>query len=120
MANFQNQKDPIHSVKLNAGTKRTYFFDVMEAYNGELHILITESIKRHDRNGFERHKIVLHKQDFHRFVEKLQSTVDFIKDKQPDFDYSKYDDKVDSWDNPEAFPPKEPKEMQDKQEDITW
>ncbi len=52
---------------------------------------ITESKKRQDGNGFERHKIFLYKEDFNRFVESLQDAVNHVKDELlPDYDYDEF------------------------------
>lgn len=40
---------------------------------------ITESTKKFNGDGFERHKIFIYKEDFNRFVQSLQDTVNEIK-----------------------------------------
>ena len=61
----------IHSKVVRAG-KRTYFFDVKSTRNEEYYLTITESKKKFEDNGnfhYEKHKIFLYKEDFHKFTE---------------------------------------------------
>ncbi len=76
------------SKKLRAGKRRTYFFDVRSTKQGDFFLTITESKKKFDGDGYESHKIFLYKEDFKKFVEALNETVDYIKsDLMPDYDY---------------------------------
>ena len=78
-------KQEIHSKVIRAG-KRTYFFDVKSTRNDELYLTITESKKRFENEGkfhYEKHKIFLYKEDFHKFIDSLQEVIDYIGDKQP-------------------------------------
>jgi len=79
-------KQEIFSKVVRAG-KRTYFFDVKATRGDEYYITITESKKKYSENGkfyYEKHKVFLYKEDFDKFVENLQSVVDFIREKQPE------------------------------------
>lgn len=76
------------SKKLKAGKRRTYFFDVRSTKQGDFFLTITESKKKFDNDGYESHKIFLYKEDFKKFLEALNETVDYIKSElMPDYDY---------------------------------
>lgn len=76
------------SKKLRAGKRRTYFFDVRSTKQGDFFLTITESKKKFDSDGYDSHKIFLYKEDFKKFVEALNETVDYIKTElMPDYDY---------------------------------
>ncbi len=77
-----------YSKKLKAGTRRTYFFDVRSTKQKDYFITITESKKKFEGDGYESHKIYLYKEDFKKFVESLNETINYVKtDLMPDFDY---------------------------------
>ena len=76
------------SKKLKAGKRRTYFFDVRSTKQGDFFLTITESKKKFDGDGYDSHKIFLYKEDFKKFLESLNETVDYIKTElMPDYDY---------------------------------
>jgi hypothetical protein len=76
------------SKKLRAGKRRTYFFDVRSTKQGDYFITITESKKKFDSEGYESHKIFLYKEDFKKFVEALNETLNHVKTElMPDYDY---------------------------------
>lgn len=76
------------SKKLRAGKRRTYFFDVRSTKQNDFFLTITESKKKFDSDGYESHKIFLYKEDFKKFLEALNETVNYIKtDLMPDYDY---------------------------------
>jgi hypothetical protein len=76
------------SKKLKAGKRRTYFFDVRSTKQGDFFLTITESKKKFDGEGYESHKIYLYKEDFKKFMEAMNESVDYIKTElMPDFDY---------------------------------
>jgi hypothetical protein len=80
------------SRKLKAGKRRTYFFDVRSTKQGDYFVTITESKRRFDKPGYDSHKIFLYKEDFKKFAEALNETLDHIKTElNPDFDYDSYD-----------------------------
>lgn len=80
------------SRKLRAGKKRTYFFDVRSTKQGDYFVTITESKRRFDRPGYDSHKIFLYKEDFTKFGEALNETINHIKTElNPEFDYDAYD-----------------------------
>ena len=74
-----NGQDEVYSKAVRAG-KRTYFFDVKSTRRGDYYFTITESKKRFGRDGkfhFEKHKIFLYKEDFDKFLESLNETLEF-------------------------------------------
>ena len=76
------------SKKLRAGKRRTYFFDVRSTKQGDFFLTITESKKKFDSDGYEMHKIFLYKEDFKKFMDALNETVDYIKQELlPDYDF---------------------------------
>jgi hypothetical protein len=96
----ENKFDIVHSTKIPAGKRRTYFIDVRKTKGADYFISITESTKRFDGKGIEKHKIFLYKEDFTRFVEKLNESVNYIKtDLMPDYDFDLYARKQEEWEN---------------------
>lgn len=90
--------ESVYSSKVRAGKRRTYFFDVRQTKGEDYYITITESTKRFDGNGYERHKIFLYKEDFNRFMSNLQDTVEHVKTElMPDFDYELYEKRQLEW-----------------------
>jgi hypothetical protein len=86
--NQNGKQGGFYSRKLKAGKRRTYFFDVRNTKQGDFYLTITESKKRFDNESFESHKIFLYKEDFKKFMEALQDSVEHIKTElMPDFDY---------------------------------
>jgi hypothetical protein len=91
--NKTNGRDEIFSTKVKAG-KRTYFFDVKSTRSNDYYLTITESKKRFKEDGFtyEKHKIFLYKEDFNKFVEALNNTVNHVKTElMPNVDFSQFD-----------------------------
>lgn len=93
MDNESNQKrfESVFSKKVRAGKRRTYFFDVRQTKGEDYYVTLTESTRNFEDGGYSRHKIFLYKEDFNRFVDALQETVDHIKnDLMPDYDYDEF------------------------------
>lgn len=91
--NKNNGRDEIFSEKVKAG-KRTYFFDVKATRSNDYYLTITESKKRFKEDGFtyEKHKIFLYKEDFNKFMEALNNTVNHVKNElMPDVDFTQFD-----------------------------
>ena len=91
--NFSDNRnnESIYSKRIRAGKRRTYFFDVRSTRGNDYFITITESKKRFDDNGYERHKMFLYKEDFNKFITALTETVDYVKtDLMPDFDFDAF------------------------------
>ena len=93
--NERREIKDIYSNIVRAGKKRTYFFDVREGRDEEFYLTITESKRIFNDNGedhFVKHKLFLYKEDFNKFLEGLEDTIGYIKEKlNPDFDYEKFD-----------------------------
>ena len=82
MGDFDKRdREEVYSKKVRAG-KRTYFFDVKATRANDYYLTITESKKRLEDGVFIKHKIFLYKEDFEKFVEGLNDTVDYIKSNQ--------------------------------------
>lgn len=93
MDNENNDKkmETIYSKRLRAGKRRTYFFDVRSTKGNDYYLTITESRKRFDDNGYDRHKVFLYKEDFNKFIKALNEAVDYVKtDLMPDFDFDAF------------------------------
>ena len=75
-----NEKAEIYSQRVRAG-KRTYFFDVKSTRSNDYYVTITESKRKFNEDNFsyEKHKIFLYKEDFVKFMEALQGTIDHVK-----------------------------------------
>ena len=71
-------KEEVFAKRVRAG-KRTYFFDVKPTRSEkDFYITITES-KRINNEEYEKHKIFLYKEDFGKFIDALDETVDFVQ-----------------------------------------
>lgn len=61
--------------------KRTYFFDVRSTRNQDYYLTITESKKKFNEDGsvqYLKHKIFLYKEDFDKFREALNESLDKV------------------------------------------
>lgn len=89
--NNERKADSIYSKRIRAGKRRTYFFDVRATRGNDYYLTITESRKRFDDNGYDRHKIFLYKEDFNKFIKGLNEAVDYVKTElMPDFDFDAF------------------------------
>ena len=89
--NNDKKMESVYSVRVKAGKRRTYFFDVRETRGSDFYVTITESRKRFDTDGYERHKIFLYKEDFNKFLRGLNDTIDHVKTElMPDFDFDAF------------------------------
>lgn len=89
--NNEKKMDSVYSKRIRAGKRRTYFFDVRATRGNDYFLTITESRKRFDNNGYDRHKIFLYKEDFNKFIKALAEAVDYVKtDLMPDFDFDAF------------------------------
>lgn len=77
---MEREKNEIYSKAVRAG-KRTYFFDVKSTRGNDLYITLTESKRTGEdgREGYEKHKIFLYKEDFEKFQAGLQEAIDQIE-----------------------------------------
>ena len=87
----EKKQESVFSKRIKAGKKRTYFFDVRATRGNDYFLTITESIKRFDDNGYERHKVFIYKEDFNKFAKGLTEAMDYVKtDLMPDFDFDAF------------------------------
>ena len=79
--NYTERNDELYSKAIRAG-KRTYFFDVKSTKGNDLYLTITESKKstQNGRTSFQKHKIFLYKEDFEKFKEGLNETLDKLEE----------------------------------------
>ena len=99
----ENGKAEIYSQRVRAG-KRTYFFDVKATRSNDFYLTITESKRRfnEDNYSYEKHKIFLYKEDFHKFIHALHDTVDHVKNElMPEVDFAQF-------------------EKEDEEDDLRW
>jgi hypothetical protein len=100
--NNDKKMESIYSKRIRAGKRRTYFFDVRATRGNDYYLTITESRKRFDDNGYDRHKIFLYKEDFNKFIKALGESVDYVKTElMPDFDFDAFnhDENPDEYNN---------------------
>lgn len=93
MAYENNDKkvDSVFSSRVKAGKRRTYFFDVRETRGNDFYLTITESRKRTEGEGYNRHKIFLYKEDFNKFLKGLTEAIDHVKTElMPDFNFDAF------------------------------
>ncbi|HAH38213.1 MAG TPA: DNA-binding protein [Algoriphagus sp.] len=86
-------RDEIFSKKVKAG-KRTYFFDIKSTRANDYYLTITESKRKVNGDSFtyEKHKIFLYKEDFHKFVEALNESVEHVKTElMPEVDFTQFE-----------------------------
>src|SRR5580692_590372 len=89
--NNDKRMESVYSKRIRAGKRRTYFFDVRATRSNDYYLTITESRKKFDQDGYDRHKIFLYKEDFNKFLKALTEAVDYVKtDLMPDFDFDAY------------------------------
>ena len=89
--NNDKKMESIYSKRIRAGKRRTYFFDVRTTRGNDYYLTITESRKRFDDNGYDRHKVFLYKEDFNKFIKALTEAVDYVKTElMPDFDFDAF------------------------------
>ena len=89
--NNEKKQESVYSTRIRAGKRRTYFFDVRATRANDYFLTITESRKRFDDNGYDRHKVFLYKEDFNKFLKALTEALDFVKtDLMPDFDFDAF------------------------------
>jgi hypothetical protein len=93
--NYENNNDrkieSVYSTRVRAGKRRTYFFDVRATRSNDYFLTITESRKRFDNNGYDRHKVFIYKEDFNKFIKAITEAIDFVKTElMPDFDFDAF------------------------------
>jgi hypothetical protein len=84
----KGRQEDIYSQAIRAG-KRTYFLDVKSTKAEELYLTITESKRWYNNDEgkyqYEKHKLFLFKEDFEKFMEGLQNSINFIEKGQEEF-----------------------------------
>jgi hypothetical protein len=114
--NNEKKMDSVYSKRIRAGKRRTYFFDVRTTRGNDYYLTITESRKRFNDDGYDRHKIF-----FNKFLKALNEAVDHVKTElMPDFDFDAFNHEYDEENgegghytppaNTESAPPSEPAE----------
>ncbi|MGE5354888.1 MAG: DUF3276 family protein [Deltaproteobacteria bacterium] len=127
MENGDKKKvETVYSLKIKAGKRRTYFFDVRETKGGDYFITLTESTKKFGADGYERHKIFIYKEDFNRFLRSLEETVTHVKTNlMPNFDFDEYERRQEEWERQQAESgltesEDKPAEKSHTEEDMVW
>ena len=89
--NNDKKMESVYSARIRAGKRRTYFFDVRATRGNDYYLTITESRKRFNEDGYDRHKLFLYKEDFNKFIKGLTEAVEYVKtDLMPDFDFDAF------------------------------
>ncbi len=128
--------ESVYTSKVKAGKRRTYFFDVRKTKGNDYYITLTESTRKFNGDGVERHKIFVYKEDFNRFQNGLNDAINHIKTElMPDYDYAQYERRHEEWEKEQALKAKEEQQViessapktEDKssetdvsEEDVTW
>lgn len=95
--------ESVYTSKVKAGKRRTYFFDVRKTKGEDYYITLTESTKKFNGDGVERHKIFVYKEDFNRFQNGLNDAINHIKTElMPDYDYAQYERRHEEWEKEQA------------------
>jgi hypothetical protein len=64
---------------------------VKSTKGNDYYITITESKKKFNEDGYERHKIFLYKEDFNKFLEAMNEAVNYVKtDLLPEYDFDEF------------------------------
>lgn len=102
MQDSTREGNEVFSKKVKAG-KRTYFFDVKATRGNDYYITITESKKRPEDGMYVKHKIFLYKEDFNKFMDAFQETVNYVKtDLMPEYNFDEFrHDRVENTSNQE-------------------
>jgi len=104
--NFEEKKnsESVYSKRVKAGKRRTYFFDVKETRSNDYFITITESKRRFNDDGYDRHKMFIYKEDFNKFLLALTDTVEHVKTElMPDFDFDAFNHDYSDEEGQEGF-----------------
>ena len=99
----QDKYESVYSQKVRAGKRRTYFFDVRKTRGEDYYVTLTESKRRMNDDGYERHKIFIYKEDFNRFMTSLEDVINHVKTElMPDYDYDEFVKKHAEWEKQRA------------------
>lgn len=112
--NNDKKMESVYSQRIRAGKRRTYFFDVRETRGNDYYLTITESRKKFNEDGYDRHKIFLYKEDFNKFLKGMTEAIDYVKtDLMPDFDFDAFNHENENY---EGAPYEGKKEGEENQE----
>ena len=128
MESDRNQRkfESVYSKKVRAGKRRTYFFDVRRTKGDDFYLTLTESTKRFNGEGYERHKIFLYKEDFNRFIDSLEEAISYVKTElMPDYDYDEFTRRQEEWEAKReeegiSSENKSSKSEEATEDDLTW
>lgn len=86
----RENREEVFSKRVKAG-KRTYFFDVKTTRANDYYITITESKRRFEDGNYVKHKIFLYKEDFNKFMDAFNETVNHVKTElMPEYDFEEF------------------------------
>lgn len=88
---MEYKQESVFTRKVAGGRKRLYFIDVKKSRGLDYYLVLTESAKRRDGHGFERHKIFLYKEDLNRFLAGLTESIEKIRELMPNYDFNTFD-----------------------------
>lgn len=75
-AGAPSHRGEIFTERFSTGKQRTYFFNVKENRLGDLFLNIVESKESENALGFERHQVVIFKEDLPEFLQVFNRAVD--------------------------------------------
>lgn len=116
------EKAEIYSKRVRAG-KRTYFFDIKSTRSNDFYLTITESKKKFKEDGFfyEKHKIFLYKEDFGKFMEALNETVQHLKTElMPEVDFDKLEEEQNNYYEKQTETLQEENTEKSTSSDLSW
>ena len=116
------EKTEIYSKRVRAG-KRTYFFDIKSTRSNDFYLTITESKKKFKEDGFfyEKHKIFLYKEDFGKFIEALNETVQHLKTElMPEVDFDKLEEEQTNYYEKQVETVQEESTEKSASSDLSW
>lgn len=76
--NKNKRHDQLHSIKISAGRSKTYFFDLHKNRENGVYLIINESTRKQNGEGYERHKLFVYNEDMLRFKEGLDGIINHI------------------------------------------
>lgn len=120
MDNERNQRrfESVYSKKVRAGKRRTYFFDVRRTKGDDFYLTLTESTRKFNGDGYERHKIFLYKEDFNRFLASLEDAIEHVKTElMPEYDYDEYTRRHEEYEKQEGMDDEDDRNDHDDDDD---
>lgn len=92
---IENDRKTVRATSVKIG-KRTYFYDVKVNHLGDYYLVITESRRMPD-GSFDKHKIFVYEEDFYKFTNEINATLDYMKSVKPEYfvEYIPKDDEED-------------------------